>query len=66
MGYQFTNPYYSIGDNPCMDKVSFLDKKQAEAARVQAKWEHDNQELTVYLCDKCSLYHLSTVSEAED
>jgi len=67
MGYQITNPGFNIADDdPCADKLSFVDKKQAEAAKIQAKWEHGNKKLKVYLCDKCGLYHLTTDREEED
>jgi hypothetical protein len=60
MGYQLQNTGYGMESNPCADKLSFLNKKDAEAARVQANFDHDNKNLTVYHCDKCDLYHLST------
>jgi hypothetical protein len=60
MGYQITNTGYGISDNPCKDKATFLTEKAANAAKIQAKWEHDTEKLKVYLCDKCGLYHLAT------
>lgn len=60
MGYQLQNTGYGMEDNPCADKMSFLSEKEAEAAKVQAKWDHDNKDLVVYKCDKCDLYHLTT------
>lgn len=62
MGYQLQNTGYGLESNPCADKLSFMSEKEANAARIQANWEHDNQNLKAYHCDKCDLYHLSTDS----
>ncbi len=66
MGYQVTNTGFSINDNPCKDKSAFMTEKEANAARIQADWEHDNQNLKAYHCDKCDLYHLSTDNDSDD
>jgi len=66
MGYQVTNTGFSINDNPCKDKLAFMSKKEASAARIQADWEHDNQDLKAYLCDKCNLWHLATERDDDD
>ena len=60
MGYEVTNTAFNTHDDPCIDKLAFTDEKQANAARVQADWEHNNQKLKAYKCKKCDLYHLST------
>lgn len=60
MGYQLQNTGYGMESNPCADKLSFLNEKDAEAARIQANFDHDNKNLAAYRCDKCDLYHLST------
>lgn len=66
MGYQVTNTGFGMSDNPCKDKASFMTEKEANAAKVLAKWEHDNKDLKVYLCNKCGLYHLATSHDADD
>ena len=66
MSYQITNTGFNIGDNPCGDKTAFMTEAQANAAKIQAKHDHDNQNLAVYLCDKCDLYHLSTNHDTDD
>lgn len=66
MGYQITNTGFGIEGNPCSDKLSFLDEKSAEAAKVQAQHDHGNKKLKVYHCKKCDLYHLATDHDDSD
>jgi len=66
MGYQINNPGFSLSSDPCADKLSFLSEKEANAGKIQAKWDHDNQKLKVYHCEICGLYHLATVHENDD
>ncbi len=65
MSYRISHDGFSLGDNPCSDKLAFLTEKEANAARVQADWEHDNKGLKAYLCDKCELYHLATNNDTK-
>ncbi len=66
MGYQVTGTGFGIEENPCADKLSFLDEKSARAAKTQAKHQHGNDNLKVYHCKKCDLYHLATSRDDND
>ncbi len=45
---------------PCVEKLAFDTKKQAEAAATVADYQRDVQ-LAPYKCQYCSLWHLKTV-----
>ncbi len=45
---------------PCADKLAFDSKKQADAAVVVAKHQH-NTDVASYRCQHCELWHLRTV-----
>lgn len=44
---------------PCVHKMSFDTKAEAEATAVVADWQHGAQ-LRVYLCRHCNLWHLAS------
>lgn len=51
----------SNGDDqlPCVDKLAFDTKQQADAAALTADWQHDIT-LKVYICSHCGLWHLAS------
>lgn len=44
---------------PCVDKIAFDEKKEAEAAAVVAHYQHGVR-LKPYICPYCDLWHLAT------
>ncbi|MCU0667641.1 MAG: hypothetical protein MUF85_03435 [Patescibacteria group bacterium] len=49
---------------PCLDKLSFESKKQAEGAKVTAAHRYGSR-LYVYKCNYCGLWHIATVVSDE-
>lgn len=46
-------------DLPCIDKLAFDTKKQAETAAVVADYQHGTK-LRAYQCRYCKLWHLAS------
>ncbi len=44
---------------PCTDKMAFDTQGAAEASALTVSWQHGTT-LTAYLCQHCSLWHLSS------
>lgn len=45
---------------PCVDKLVFDTKKQAQDMAVSVEWQHGTV-LKAYQCQYCHLWHLSSV-----
>lgn len=48
--------YYVL---PCQDKMAFDSKGDAEASALAVSWQHGGS-LSVYQCQHCQLWHLSS------
>ncbi len=44
---------------PCVDKMAFDTRRQAEAAATVLRWQRGTK-LKAYACRHCSLWHLAT------
>jgi hypothetical protein len=44
---------------PCVDKIKFDTKSQAETAALVAKWHYGPNRLKAYRCRFCQLWHLA-------
>ncbi len=47
---------------PCVDKMAFDTKKEAEGSAVAVSWQHGTK-LKPYKCQHCNLWHLASTYE---
>jgi hypothetical protein len=45
---------------PCVEKLAFDSKKQAQTAATVADYQHDTK-VAPYMCQYCGLWHLKSV-----